>query len=101
MAPSYKTNDPKGWGGDPRRGAAMGRRDIHNEATEWEGKVYLRRVPLDSGGYDQNGTYFGSGMPLWWYSNSEGTIDGVARAQSRRGAREEVLKTYPKARFFR
>src|SRR5690606_26966366 len=27
-APSYSTNDPKGWCGDPRRGAAMGRPSV-------------------------------------------------------------------------
>jgi hypothetical protein len=25
MTPSYKTHDPKGWCGDPQRGAALGR----------------------------------------------------------------------------
>lgn len=33
--PDYKTNDPKGYMGDPRRGAAMGRRSINPDAAGW------------------------------------------------------------------
>ena len=29
MRPDYTTNDPKGWCGDPARGAALGRPSYH------------------------------------------------------------------------
>ena len=97
---SYKTNDPKGWCGDPKRGAAMGRCAIHDEPKEYEGKLYLRRVRMN-GAYDTNGTYFGVGDPLYWYSNEDGTIDSVTRATSRSLAKRFIRTVYPKVRFFR
>lgn len=100
MGPSYKTNDPRGWGGDPARGAALGRSSFHLGA-DWEGKLYLRRVPLDSGGYDPNGTYFGAGTPLYWAASEDCSVDFVLRAASRGDAKKAVLTRYPKARFFR
>jgi hypothetical protein len=100
-APSYKTHDPRGWCGDPRRGAALGRPIVHDAASDFSGKLTLRRSYLDSGGYDSNGTYFGYGQPLYWYASQDGTIDGMLRAASREDAKAQVLKSYPKARFFR
>ena len=96
--PSYKTHDPKGWCGDITRGAAFGRPRIHDESAEFSGEITLRKVRLDQGGYDPNGTYFGIGRPLYWYANAEGTIDGMLRDDSRTGARAQVLAKYPKAR---
>ena len=101
MRPSYKTNDPKGWCGDPRRGAALGRSPILKEPVNWNGKLYLSKVRLSGDGYDPNGTYFGWGTPIWWYANEEGTIDATCRAGSRREAKVEALKLYPHASFFR
>jgi len=104
--PSYSTNDPRGWGGDPRRGAALGRSSIRaNEPSTFSGKVTLRRVYIDSGGYDPNGTYFGFGAPLYWYAaeDEDGTIivDDMLRAHSREDAKEQVRAKYPNARFYR
>ncbi len=99
--PSYKDNDPKGWCGDITRGAALGRSAIRDEDSEYEGVIHLRRVRLNSGGYDRNGTYFGGGAPLYWYANKDGTIDGMTRASGREHAREIVLKEYPKAKVRR
>lgn len=96
--PSYKTNDPKGWCGDPKRGAAMGRPTIDDESADFSGIISLQKVRLDSGGYDPNGTYFGIGNPLYWYANVEGTIDGMLRAETRAQARAQVLAKYPQAR---
>lgn len=99
--PDYKTNDPKGWGGDPKRGAALGRRTIDEpvEAT-FETPLVLRRVPLDSGGYDANGTYFGYPDNLYWVASSDGKIDRTLRANSRDEAKRKVRTWYPKAKFY-
>lgn len=111
--PSYKTNDPKGWMGNPKRGAEMGRPSIHlvqKEGTEdvpYTDRLYLRRVRLDSGGYDSNGTYFGVGNPLYWVANEDGTIDYMLRASITRSAsvredaKMQVRIHYPSARFYR
>lgn len=97
--PDYKTNDPKGWCGDPTRGAAMGRATIHDEPKEWAGELTIRNIHLDEGGYDENGTYFGTGTDLWWYANEEGTIDAVLRAVSRKVAEKKIHEIYPNATF--
>lgn len=99
--PSYTDNDPKGWCGDPSRGAAMGRTSYHTDSQTFTGRLYLRRVRLDSGGYDPNGTYFGTGAPLFWCASDCGEIDFVLRGASREVAKREVAKRYPSARFFR
>ena len=98
--PSYKTNDPRGWCGDPSRGAALGRPTVKGDAT-FAGKLTLHRVHLDQGGYDVNGTYFGAGAPLYWYASDDETIDGMLRASSREDAKRQVRAMYPQARFFR
>lgn len=102
MSPDYKRNDPKGWCGDPRRGAAMGRYTILEAEEDFAGRIYLRKVRLNQGGYDSNGTYFGEGPPaLYWYSNDDGDIDAMLRAGTREDARNQVLAKFPKARVQR
>ena len=98
MTPSYTTHDPRGWCGDPKRGAALGRPSYKGDLT---GKLTLRRIRLDSGGYDPNGTYFGTGEPLYWVANEETTIDYVIRASDREDAKRIVRLTYPNARFYK
>lgn len=93
--PDYTKHDPKGWSGDIKRGAAMGRHRYHDEPKEYKGKVYIRLVSLDKGGYDQNGTYFGSGEPLYWYANEEGSIDGMIRASERHVVEKHIRLYYP------
>ena len=100
--PSYKTNDPRGWCGDPKRGAALGRPSLHaEEAEDVTEKLYLRRVHIDSGGYDCNGTYFGLGAPLYWCASQDGSIDYMLRADDREHAKQQVREKYPHARFWR
>lgn len=100
MKPSYSTNDPKGWCGDPERGAALGRPSVHTEET-FSDCIYLSRVRLNAGGYDKNGTYFGHGLPLYWAVSALGEIDFMLRAGSRADARRQVLVRYPNAKVFR
>lgn len=64
----YKYNDPRGWGGDPSRGAAMGRRSFKDipEDCNFKGfTIHVEHILLHEG-YDPNGTYFGGGGPLFW-----------------------------------
>lgn len=100
-APSYRANDPKGWGGDPRRGAALGRPTIQEAPLTFNGKLYVRHVRLDSGGYDRNGTYFGHGKPLYWIADADGTVDYMVRADDHAGAKKLALAHYPLAHFHR
>jgi len=106
--PAYKDNDPKGWMGDPKRGAAHGRVSRHKrdeggkiQGEEVTERLYLRKIHIDVQGYDSNGTYFGTGNPLYWCSNEDGDIDYMLRAHHREQAKNIVLKKYPNARFFR
>jgi hypothetical protein len=100
-APSYRTHDPRGWCGDPSRGAALGRQTVHDAPRDEPVKLTLRRVRLDRGGYDTIGTYFGTGSPLYWYASDDGRIDGVLRALDRATAKDAIRRVYVNARFHR
>ena len=55
-----------GWKGDTTRGASYGRRSTRIDANELPTRsVYLSRVKIDSGGYDEGGAYWGVGQPLY------------------------------------
>ncbi len=69
--PDYQTPD-RGWCGDPKRGAAMGR--ASDLPLDFEGPVTLRAVPIDSGGYDPGGTYWGTPEDLWCVADDEGRV---------------------------
>ena len=97
--PSYSTNDPRGWCGDPSRGAALGRPTVAGSYTGT--RLRLVRTRLDSGGYDRNGTYFGIGAPLYWCASDDGDIDYILRAGDREAATRKVQERYPTARFYR
>jgi hypothetical protein len=64
-------------------------------------KVSLRRVRLDSGGYDNGGAYWGIGKPLYWAGSDCGTVTMYFRATDRHNAKEQVREKHPKARFYR
>ena len=58
---------------DCRRGAPMGRANVDNREVEevcgilyskTNGKIYDCAVPLDNGGYDRGGAYWGHGRQL-------------------------------------
>lgn len=97
---SYKDNDPKGWMGDPKRGAALGRRDRVGDAS-YSGVLLLQHVPLDEGGYDPNYTYYGVGDQLYWaVSTDEGaSIDTVFRAKNLEDAAWQMGGGYPNAQL--
>ncbi len=104
-APDYRTNDPRGWCGDPKRGAAMGRPSVKEAPKDTPVKLCLRRVHWNAGGYDSNGTYFGSradGHALWWVADADGSVDFMIDVDGgREDAKRAVRASYPNARFFR
>jgi len=107
--PDYKANDPRGWCGDPTRGAALGRPTVKDAPADFAGKLHLSKIRLN-GDYDRNGTYFGfcsPGEALYWIASADGEIDYVLRvrgssaANRREAAKAKVRESYPKARFYR
>lgn len=87
-------------------GAPMGRADKPNMWTkpgpmlDESVKFSLRRVRLNSGGYDSGGAYWGIGKPLYWASNADGTAEMFFRASTRGDAKTVVRERYPNARFW-
>ena len=79
-------------------GASMGRRDtdIPRNTTA---KLRLYRVPLNSGGYDPGGAYWGTGTPLYCaeLNTDESTMIEYFRAYDR----EDAKSRFPSARFYR
>ena len=62
----------------------------------------VRRVYLNTQGYDSSGRYWGAGSPLFWaFSDDEHCVEMHMRAFSRDGAIDSVLRKYPNAIFRR
>jgi hypothetical protein len=79
-APPFELDGAEsGWMGDPKRGAAMGRRGRKENPDSLS--FTLRKVALDSGGYDKGGAYWGHGDALYWYSSQCGKTDGYFRLE--------------------
>lgn len=97
--PSYKTNDPRGWCGDPSRGAALGRGSIKDAPADATVELFIRRISIDSGGYDVNGTYWGTPDDLWWAADAEGDVELTCRAPDRPAAESKFRQSYPRATF--
>lgn len=97
---NYKDNDPKGWCGDPKRGAALGRVTLKGELGE-DKVLSITYKPWVDGDYDENGTYFGGGNDdkLYWVSSEDGAIDYMVRANNLYAARCQVLRDYPDAKI--
>lgn len=88
-----------------RYGAPMGRQGTHWSGPDWPVRFHLRKLPLDSGGYDRGGAYWGIGQPLW-YACSEEPLDGehaelYLRASTRERAKDQVRERFCAARFYR
>lgn len=65
-------------------GAPMGRHNSHIQ-----GKCHLQKIPLDSGGYDQGGAYWGLGEPLYCAQDAE-WAQLFLRATSREDAKRKL-----------
>lgn len=101
-SPDYNCNDPQGWGGDPSRGAAIGRDSICEIDTSYSGYLYIHEVEVGDDGYDPNGTYFGIGEPLFWcvarYAHDDSFIlDHSVRAASMDAAVQLMKQKFPLA----
>lgn len=93
-------------------GAPMGR-PTRNTFTDKQGRTFeltatddakpfrLVRCPLDNGGYDRGGAYWGIGTPLYYFEGPLSDISGYVRGRTREIAKAEVRKLHPKARFYR
>jgi hypothetical protein len=80
-------------------GAPMGRGGLQPENyAAFAGKrVHLRRVRLDSGGYDRGGAYWGTGAPLFCAWDDESGEEAYLRAKDRDAAKAKLVG----ARFYR
>jgi hypothetical protein len=105
--PDFTTNDPKGYGGDPSRGAALGRPTVIDVDREnFYGKAFLRKMKMSPcGAYDDNGTYWGANIDgigdMYWCATHGLTVDFCVRAQDRKDAKKKVREELPNVRFFR
>lgn len=93
-------------------GAPMGRAS-HNSYTDQHGRTFeltvskdappmrLVRCPLDSGGYDRGGAYWGIPSNLYYYEAHLTDINGYVRGNTRELAKEQIRKIHPAARFYR
>jgi hypothetical protein len=82
-----------------RYGAPMGRFLGPDALDTTAGRIYLRRIPINSQGYDSGGAYWGIGQPLWHAHDQDGN-GRIFRARNRAAAKLAVLDDYPDARFF-
>lgn len=96
-----------------RYGAPMGRptqSGFRNRNGDWvecavlngAAPFYLVRIPLNSGGYDSGGAYWGLGAPLYRFEYSRlSDISGFVRGRTRDAAKAAVREIHPNARFFK
>jgi hypothetical protein len=68
---------------------------LQENAGEPQFDIYLERVPLNRGGYDRRGRYWGVGAPLYRYYDDVGAIDGYVRAHSREEAKAKARYQSP------
>lgn len=88
---------------DCSRGAPMGRPQSFSERVAEvvadTGPFYLRRVRLNSGGYDCGGAYWGVGAPLYYYEGASG-MSGYTRGRTRDDAKRSIRQVCPRATFY-
>lgn len=83
-----------------RYGAPMGRHTGPDYLEVDAGQITLQRVPINSGGYDRGGAYWGLGPPLWYAEDQNGNSQ-FFRARDRGSAKAKIRDKFPGARFFR
>lgn len=83
-------------------GSMMGRQD--SIPVDYNGeKLRVRRVPLDSGGYDAGGAYWGIGSPLYCAFGETATeqLYAFVRAASRKEAIAKIQTLITNPRFIK
>ena len=85
-------------------GAPMGRAAVRSIEVKGQHygpsrKMHLRKVPLDAGGYDRGGAYWGIGSPL--YVAYDDDFRAFFRADDRDDAKAQALTVWPLASFYR
>ncbi len=73
-----------------RYGAPMGRH-TGNPDPDATRRFALQHVPIDSGGYDRGGAYWGLGAPLYWYRSGDGTAESFIRIDAAKRREVEAL----------
>ena len=73
---------------------------MHERLDPTAGRVTLRRVPINAGGYDAGGAYWGLGAPLYWAAQENGA-SLYLRAGSREGAKGKLRAKFGALRFLR
>lgn len=79
-------------------GAPLGRAGTSGDTDE-PYSFYLRKLPINSGGYDAGGAYWGLGQTLYHYQSRDGDCEGFLRAADREAAKRAILADYPLAVF--
>jgi hypothetical protein len=101
MKPKLPSGLKYGYGANGERictGAIMGR--YSDPAQPAPGvKFRLYNIPLDSGGYDSGGAYWGIGRRV--YRAESGTLTFHTRAQDRAEAKRLTAAQFPGAEFYR
>jgi hypothetical protein len=100
----YTLHGPKGWMGDPSRGASLGRGEYRGHGTDYAGPISIREVALNREGYDRLGAYFGwpgNRDLLYWVASSDCLIDYVLWAPSRSAVEAKVRDEWPQAQIRR
>jgi len=90
---------------DCSRGAPMGRSDSIPDDIETAGKLYLEKLNLVDGDYDQGGSYWGYVLDNDVYratgETQTETVEIFVRAKDRDDAKEKVKEKFREAKFFR
>jgi hypothetical protein len=75
----------------------MGRGEVKVEnPLEFDKPIVVAAIKL-TGGYDRLGTYWGDGMPLWWFTGGDGECEGHLRQFRVDVVVEELRARFPKA----
>jgi hypothetical protein len=86
---------------DSNRGAPMGRYSGPDPLNTDAGRLYLSRVPINSGGYDAGGAYWGLASVALYCAMDQDGATRFFRAISRDSAKRQILADYPAATFYR
>jgi hypothetical protein len=78
-----------------RRGvmAANRRRRFGNTSRAIIRRYTVERIPLNRGGYDRRGRYWGVGYALWEVTDNENERAAIVRASSAASARTKAINT--------